>query len=163
MNRITSINIKAALLLLVFSLNTIMGFACAIGLDMGYNPKHHQDEAEVEAASLHVHADGKKHDHHEQKESHDETHPHDAVNNPESEGNDSDNCCKEQVTKIAQLDKAIPHSLSIDPIFFTAYISTFYKIDVLGSSQVTKSTRYFVRSYHPPIPDILLAIQRFQI
>ncbi len=158
----TSIQLKAALLLIVFSMNTVIGFACAVGLDMDFNSKHHHDELETKEA-VHLHEDGKKHVHHELKESYAASHHHDEGNNLDSEDNDSDNCCNHQVTKFEQLDKTIPHALAINPVFFTAFISSFYNIDILAASQVTKSTKYFVRSHHPPIPDILIAIQRFQI
>lgn len=162
MKRNISIQIKAAFLLIAFSMNTVVGFACSVGIDMGYNSKNHHDEFETKGA-VHVHEDGKKHVHPEQKESQSASHHHDEVNNPDNEGNDSDNCCNDQVTKFEQIDKAIPHSSAVNFIFFTAFISSFYNIDNLVASQITKSTKYFVRGHHPPIPDILIAIQRFQI
>ncbi len=44
MNRSRSIQIKAAFLVLVFSIHTIVGVACALGIDMDFNTTHHQDE-----------------------------------------------------------------------------------------------------------------------
>ena len=61
MNSKTSIKIKATLLITVFSLNSVFGFACSMGLDMGYNKSHHTEEA-IEV-SVHAHGDGKKHLH----------------------------------------------------------------------------------------------------
>ncbi len=151
-----SIQIKAALLLIVFSMNTVIGFACAVGIDMGFNSTHHHEDETTEAA-LHVHADGKKHNHHNEAGGH----QHKADAHKSCDG--KDNCCDDQVTKFSQLDKSVPQSLAVNPIFFTAFISSFYSIDILAASQVTKSTKYFVRGHHPPIPDILIAIQRFQI
>ncbi len=152
-----SIQLKAAFLLIVFSLNTVIGFACAIGVDMGYNSKHHHDDDEATEAAVHVHADGKKHNHHNEAGNH--QHKADA----HKSSNGKDNCCDDQVTKFSQLDKAVPQPSVVNPILFTAFISSFYSIDILAASQVTKSTKYFVRGHHPPIPDILIAIQRFQI
>ena len=80
MKRNRSIQLKAAFLLLVFGLNTVVGFACSLGLDMGFNIPHHKEEAsaspihihkagkhehqkETAKTSVHVHADGKKHVH----------------------------------------------------------------------------------------------------
>ena len=60
MKKNISIQVKAAFLLFVFALNTAVGFACSIGMDMGFNATHHKDG---EASSIHVHADGKKHFH----------------------------------------------------------------------------------------------------
>ena len=61
MQKDISIKLKATLLLIVFSMNTVVGFACAMGVDMGYNNSHH--EAEATEVAVHVHADGKKHHH----------------------------------------------------------------------------------------------------
>ncbi len=157
MKSILTIQLKAAFLLIVFSFNTVIGFACAIGIDMSYNSKPHHDDDEAMEAAMHVHADGKKHNH--DNEAVNNCHKADA--HKSSDG--KDNCCDDQVTKFSQLDKSVPQSLAVNPIFFTAFISSFYNIDILVASQVTKSTKYFVRSHHPPIPDILIAIQRFQI
>ncbi len=157
MKSILTIQLKAAFLLIVFSLNTVIGFACAIGIDMGYNSKHHHDDDEATEAAIHVHADGKIHNHDNEAVNH--LHKADAHKSCD----DKDNCCHDKVTKFSLLDKAIPQSSADNPIFFTAFISSFYNIDILVASQIIKSTKYFVRGHHPPIPDILIAIQRFQI
>ena len=156
MKKIKSIQLKAAFLLMAFSLNTIIGFACAVGLDMGYNSHHHEEEATK--ATVHIHADGKKHQHNKATEHHDE-----KVKDYH-ETNDKDNCCNDHVTKIVQQDKAIASSITITiPIFFTAFIAGFYNADALLSTGVDSHIKYFVRSHHPPIPDIRTAIQSFQI
>ena len=150
MKKIKSIQLKAAFLLMAFSLNTIIGFACAVGLDMGFNSHHHHDEEAIDVAT-HTHTDGK---HHREK----------ATKNLHKKTNDKDDCCNGKVTKIAQQDKAISQSVSLDsPIFFTALISSIYNIDVLHSNGVDSHIKYFVQSHHPPISDICIAIQSFQI
>ena len=166
MNRNRAIQVKAAFLLVVFSLNTVIGFACSIDIDMGFNTKHHHEEATE--ASVHIHADGKKHLHHKKYAHHEETanHHHDEATNDHHKSKDEkDNCCNDGVMKITQLDKAVPQpvNVTLHPVFFTAFISSFYYIDTLYSSYVNTSIRYFVRCYHPPIPDIRIAIQSFQI
>ncbi len=157
MKSILTIQLKAALLLIVFSLNTLIGFACTVGIDMGYNSKHHYDDDEATETANHVHADGKKHNHHNEASNH----HHKADAHKSSDG--KDNCCHDKVTKFSQLNKAILQSSAYNPIFIDAFISSFYNIDILVASQITKNTKYFVRGHHPPIPDILIAIQRFQI
>lgn len=142
---------------MVFSLNTVVGFACALGVDMGFNSHHHDDEATE--AVVHVHADGKKHHHQSEGDGH--QHEHKGDNHKSKD--DKDNCCNDKVTKFSQLDKAVPQPSAVNAIFFTAFISSFYNIDTLVASQITKSTKYFVRSHHPPIPDIRIAIQSLQI
>ena len=158
MNRKIYIKIKAAFLLIVFSLNTIIGFACAVGIDMGFNATHHHDEEATEV-SMHVQADGKKHIHHNEAIKH-----HDEPNNDHKSKDGKDSCCHDKVIQFAQLDKNVPQSSGvINPIFFITFISSFYNSEILFSSQVTPNIKYFVRNYHPPIPDIRIAIQSFQI
>ena len=153
MKRNIAIQLKTAFLLLVFGLNTMVGFACAIGVDMGFNTSHHHNE--TTEVSIHVHSDGKKHAHHDQ------TPKHHHDNQTTSKKGD---CCNDKVVKISQEDKAISQLFNIvSPVFFSALIATYNNLDVFNSSQVTASARYFVRNYHPPISDIRIAIQSFQI
>lgn len=75
------------------------------------------------------------------------------------------NCCTDQVMKFNNTDKSLSHSLTVafNPAFFTVLVSVFNNIDILYTSYVNTSIRYFVRSYHPPISNIRIAIQSFQI
>lgn len=141
---------KAAFLLLVFSLNTLVGFACAMGIDVGFNTGHHHEDEEV--TEIHEHAGSKMHHHHEDQESR-----HSHKNGP-------DDCCHDKVVKISQADKSIPPVLKIfNPVFFTAFIAVFQSVDVSYSSQVNISNKYFVLGHHPPIADIRIAIHSFLI
>jgi hypothetical protein len=155
--------IIAAFLLTVFSLNTIVGFACSVGLDMGFNSKHHDQEATE--AVVHIHADGKKHIHYEKKKSHShgKSHDHDQPKNHQKPNKDDSSCCKDQVAKFGQLDKSLPQYLNIlHPIFLIAFFDVFYEV-VLPSTTVVKNIKQFLRGYHPPISNIRIAIQSFQI
>lgn len=201
MKKNRSIQLKAAFLLIVFSLNTIVGFACSLGLDMGYNSKHHGEETAT-GAVVHIHKDGKKHIHHEKKKSsnndnshkqgqekatkavihihkdgkrhvhdekrvshnHDKSDTHDQVNNAEKTKKDKDNCCTDQVKNFQEIDKLIPNSvIIIHPVFFTAFVAAYYDIPLLSHTNVVRDIKPFVRNHHPPIPDIRIAIQSFQI
>ena len=139
--------LKAAFLLIAFSLNTIIGFACAVGMNMGFNSQHHEEAVAEQPAH-----------HHSPLEHHDE-----SVKD-HHQSNDQDNCCHDKVTKISQLDKAVPQSftVSVNFIFLSGFASAFYNIDLLNSFKETHFS-YFVRSHHPPIPDIRIGIQSFQI
>ncbi len=148
MSKAISIQLKAASLLIIFSLNMFIGFACILGVDMGFNTQQHHEE---EATEMHVHANGKKH-HHKKAE---HKHP-----DEDKKGD----CCNDKVIKISQADKAIPQiTKRIIPIFFTAFVATYYNINIFCPSQASTSNKYFVRGHHPPIPDIRIAIQSFQI
>lgn len=157
MKKIKSIQFKAAFLLIVFSLNTVIGFACAVGLDMGFNSNHHEEM--VTDIPVHIHVDGKKHQHHNEAKDHN----NEAVKD-HHQSNKKDNCCNDEVIKFQQVDKALASSVTlISPVFFTSLLASFYNIDILSSNSGISDIKYFVRSHHPPIPDIRIAIQSFQI
>lgn len=165
LKRNLSIQFKAAFLLVVFALNTVIGFACSVGVDMGFNSKHHNKEEATEAV-VHVHKDGKKHVHQEKKEnhSHDKSHKHDEANNTKKSNSDEGNCCTNKVKSFQDVDKSVPSSQSlIHPVFFTAFLASYYNINIIPHTDAIKDIKPFVRSYHPPIPDIRIAIQSFQI
>jgi hypothetical protein len=165
MNAYLSIKVKAGLLLLAFALNTTIGFACAIGVDMGFNSIHYDyDDSKIET-EIHIHPNGQKHEHNknsvDQHQDKSPAHHHDnkSKNNEQKEG-----CCNDSVVDFLQLDKSIPQSATaLNPIFFAAIITVFHNSDIVYLPQVSGSSRYFARNYHPPIQDIRIAIQSFQI
>lgn len=163
-----SIQCKAAFLMVVFSLNTLIGFACAVGMDMGFNTTLHHDKEVTIKPNVHVHSDGKKHVHDEKplavKHNHKKSHHHDkAITQPASKG-DKDDCCNKKVAELIQTDKSVPSAFTpLNPVFFVAYISNYVQENILFSSKGNTSIKYFVRSYHPPIPDLRIAIQSFLI
>ncbi len=142
------IQCKAAFMLLIFSLNMFIGFACAVGVEMGFNKHHHDEE---KAISIHTHVNGKKHNHEEAEHKH-------------KDNDKKDDCCHNKVLKIFQIDKAVPQFAKIlSPIFNTAFVPVYYSITISYPSQVSTSNKYYVRGHHPPIRDIRIAIQSFQI
>ncbi|HKC36709.1 MAG TPA: hypothetical protein VKB95_11630 [Chitinophagaceae bacterium] len=156
--------IIAGFLTTVFSLNTVVGFACSVGLDMGFNSKHHHNEEATEPV-VHIHNDGKKHIHYEKKNTHNHSnsHKHEQANNQQKPGKKKDNCCNDEVTQFGQADKSIPQSLNIiHPNFLKAFFDVSYDVAV-PSSDIVKDIKQFVRSYHPPISEIYIAIQSFRI
>lgn len=184
MKRNRSIQIKAAILMIVFSLNTIIGFACAIGLKEALVSAHH--DAKETKAVVHVHADGKKHIHYEKEETKPVVHVHadgkkhvhqekakqaqdrsnksaDLANKKNSQ-DDKNKCCTTKVAEFEQLDKVVRQSLTIvQPVFFTGFIASYCDIKIYPTSDIVRDIKPFVRSYHPPISDIRIAIQSFQI
>ena len=146
-----SIQFKAAFLLVVFSLNTLVGFACSIGINMGFNTTHH--EGDIAKAQVHMHKDGKKHVH---KETTHKKHEH-----KENAGK-KDDCCKEKVVTLQTADKnLVYHQTVINPPVINLSC-TFYQLPV---SKIIKgkTKEYIACQFHPPPRDILIAIQRFQI
>lgn len=178
------IQIKAAILMIVFSLNTIIGFACAIGLKEALVSGHHDPEATKEV--VHIHADGKKHIHYEKEETKPGVHIHadgkkhihhekaakpqekksnilDNLRTQNSSQDDANKCCTSKVTEFEQIDKYVSKSIKVNPLFFTTLLTNFFNIVIFYTSYINTDVKYFVRSYHPPIPNIRIAIQSFQI
>jgi hypothetical protein len=160
----TSIKLKAAILMVVFAQNTIVAFACSLGVDMGYNSGHHEDSNTAEAV-VHIHKDGKKHVHYEKKKhSHAESSHHGKTAHEPQKENDNGNCCSDDTVGFDRLDKSVPKQVTIiHPFFAATLFIVFYKIDLSPHFGIVKDIRQFARSYHPPIPDIRIAIQSFQI
>ncbi len=154
----------AAFFLTVFSLNTILGFACSIGVDMGYNNKHHhknkhhQEDDQEHALAPNFH-------NHSQKST---SHQKSGVNSHrhEQETPGQDDCCNKNAVEFQQVDKSLSHAAKINistPVILL--ISQYaYSVSLLHFiNNDTGKQYYFVRSDHPPIPDIRVAIQSFQI
>ncbi|MGB4399721.1 MAG: hypothetical protein WBJ10_10140 [Daejeonella sp.] len=173
--RISSIQFKAAFLLFVFSLSTIVGFACSVGLNTTLNADHHKEPTghqhkSHEHGKSHVHAASADHhqtpvsphqkpsDHHQEEANH-----HKQVSNPQE--NPEDNCCKDEVAKFEKGEKRAPQffNYNLEPLFVTLGFITTFNRDVLESDLHLPSNKYFVRNHHPPIADTRIAIQSFLI
>jgi ABC-type nickel/cobalt efflux system permease component RcnA len=146
MRKLTSIQFKAALLFIVFALNTIFGFACALGVNTALIEHiSHTEEAHVSHA--HIHTDGEKHHHHHEKDP-----------------KEKDDCCNSHVVSFEHLDKIIATSVSIDFTlhFFESPTSLFLNTTLQSSASSTR-INYTFRNSHLPTEDIRVSIRSFQI
>lgn len=170
MKKSLSIQLKAIFLLLVFSLNTLAGFGCSVGLDMGFNSL---SKNEITEPAAHNHADDKKHHHTSQPpkaiahvHADGKTHQHDnnKVTKQDDEKENSKNdkgCCNDDVLKFQSLDKNINVKPAIEYPVSVAIVSIFLSIDIF--EEPTLSPLHSARYLFPPPPDILISNQRFQI
>ena len=149
MKRNISLQFKAAFLLAVFSLNTVIGFGCAMGIDMGFNSKHHHDDDEEEMETT-VQVGGVIHHHHNE------------VGNHHDEDSEKGGCCNDKVIKFQDLDKNITQNALITAPEFVAILNNYFGKDILKST-VTAPQKYIVPFFHPPPPDIRVLIRSFQI
>ncbi len=142
--------IRAIVLLMVFSLNTVAGFACSVGVDMGYNTNHHKrikpDHGKI---------------HHDHANSH--LHKRFSGNNLKAI---TDDCCSGQVNSFQKLDK----SLSYNNLLLQAAVSilntpaAFFFLTTIEYRLAGNSRFGFVRrSCSFDDTDIRIAIQSFQI
>jgi uncharacterized protein YqkB len=148
MKKSISIQLKAALLLIVFSMNTVIGLACAMGVDMGFNTNHHHGEEEATEISVYQHADVKmlQHDHSPKEDS------------------EKGGCCNDGVMKFQSLDKNVVQNgnVAVNIPVFVAMLNSFFSSDNLKQAQVFNK-KYTFDFFHPPSPDIRILIQSFQI
>ena len=154
--------IKAFVLLLVFSLNTIVGFACSIGIDMGYNSSHHNRSSHP-TEKAHAHKSGHQHF---QGASDNLSDQHKHTNANGTAKNTQDDCCANDVTKFIQLDKAVVKT-NLDlqvPTFLVALTSIFIQPS-LNEDNLANSSRLLPLRRSCSIYDtnIRIAIQSFQI
>lgn len=126
MNRNSGIQRKAAFLLIVFLLNTVVGFACSVGMEMGA-VEHHHHSSKTEKTT--------------------------------------DDCCTDQVQKIERADKLSPPVVEFSSYqpFYTLIFPNYFLVEASVSALEISRPKHPDRDYHPPISDIRIALQSFQI
>ncbi len=177
LKRNLSIQLKAFFLLFVFATNTVVGFTCGLGVDMGFNAPHYNKSEEI--AKVHTHDNGEKHIH-EKKPStvkaHAHTngsnHSHKSVSEPPKQHSkdggsnpltkEDGGCCANEVQKFQQIDKNITVNTGINLPVFVAILHTYLAID-FSIALKEFPTKYKIRLYYPPPPNLRIAMQRFQI
>ena len=147
---------KAAFMLMVFALNTVVAFACSVGLNMGFNTHHHRQKS-GELFTLHT----QKHDHKTISHKHNMgvAKDHHEANTPAK-----DDCCNKNAIQLQQVDKFLSQSSKIEigtPVIFLADHFSYQIGHILFAH--FSNDHFFVCSDHPPIQDIRIAIQSFQI
>lgn len=146
---------KAMFLLVVFSLNTIAGFACSIGVDMGYNTKHHShDHGKSGHTAKHAHSH--KHNH---------THSHKAGSGLQLKAA-KDDCCSDQVNDFTKMEKSLPANdfLLQAPSFLISndLFEAFAKYTEIGPT-VNSRFQFVRRSCFLNDINLQTAIRRYQI
>ena len=140
-------------------MNTVLGFACAMGVDMGYNSTHHEDVSKKVA--VHVHADGKKHQHDNGPEKTHHTKPV-VTHQDKKDASKKEDCCTGEVLQFQQLDKSLIVKAGMDMPVWMAIITTYFGIDIFKAVP-SSSTKYIANYFHPPPTHIRISIHRFQV
>lgn len=168
MKRNPSIRIKATFLLIVFSLSTVVSFACAVGVNMGFNRDHHKNDthdhhAQTSGAAKHKHEDESYKQ--ARSHSHDVLADHHIKKSTRTEDKANDDCCKDEAAKFEKIDKRSPQPVeySFQPLFTALGIDSIFRIEHLIINLSTPGDKYFIRNHHPPIADTRIAIQSFLI
>lgn len=134
------IQLKAVFLLIAFSLNTVVGFACSVGLHPEFNDSYHEEAISHNPAPQH--ADRFEHHHHGAK----------------------DGCCHDNVVKFQNLDKNLNPNAKIiieAPVFVALLplLTGFEPLKPAGLAFQKQAVQFF----YPPPGDIRVIIQSFQI
>lgn len=124
-------------LLVVFLLNNMTGFACAIEMNIDFNKGHQHPD-------LNHHHDTDRHQKHRSKK---------------------ESCCSDAATKLIASDKLTQRTFHISqlsiPFILLADITQPQNIGVSSPTNVPNA--YFSRHCRSPIEDIRIVIQSFQI
>jgi hypothetical protein len=150
---------KALPLLIIFSLNTVVSFACSFSsLFHGF---HHQNSSSTTIEHKHSanhhdpQGEKKKHDHGDQP-----NHKHDSG----SSSNSKDDCCSSAVVQIEKLEKAVSRTIEAPHAIFVASLFAVYeKLSFLSGLKNTFFPDHVRWRFSATIPDIRIAIQSFQI
>jgi len=149
---------KALLLVTVFSMNTVISFACSFS-DL-FHGFHHQKTTQV---LEHKHAGSQ---HHAEDKAH--KHNHDAASNGDHYSGTSkeskDDCCSGSVVEIQKVEKAVSRSIEAPQAifitsFFTAYVSLF-SLQTVEKILFPPNSRWRVNA---TIQNLRIVIQSFQI
>ena len=133
-------------------MNIIIGFACAVGVDMGFNTQHHDEEQTI-TTPMHVQSGGHKHKHN----SKDNKHHHNNKNS-----NEKDGCCNDVVLKFQNVEKNIVAKIIIDAPHSVAIFSTFPSCNLFNIN-CGYPQKKLLRFFYPPPLDLLILIQKFQV
>lgn len=164
-----AIQYKALFLLVTFSMNTVIGFACSMGVDMGFNAHHHNSHG---AGKHHEHSDADHHEEHDGENSH--SHQHEAMEPLHLDtGNNTafftsqheENCCKDYVVGFNSVDKQLAkqNSTQLKIIYLSPFIATFSFTESNNEKGYVLHLRIPPREIDYSPPDIRVFIQSFLI
>jgi hypothetical protein len=146
---------KALLLFIVFSLNTVVSFACSFSsLFHGFH--HHENSVTVEHKheGNHRHSSDKKHNEAQSNHTHDSG----------STKNSKDDCCSKSVIEIEKIEKAVSRTIEAPHAIFVASLFAAYS-EIFSLSTVYKVFFTHIVRWRLPatIQDLRIVIQSFQI
>jgi len=153
MKRNRTIQLKAAFLLLIFTLHTVIGYTCAADINFGLAATDFQNETPAEFSDY--------------VQSYD--HLHSALNDDRKQENDlsqqaaKSDCFKNKAARYKSLDKInVRHAHVIVNNQRLAILTSFRTIDYFNKAQKFHQ-KYKILSFHLPPPDIRVLISSFQI
>ncbi len=158
---------KALFLLVIFLLNTLVGFACALQIE--YKSQGSKSEEHVHDHSSHAHDSASSadiaHNHgsHKHSGNRETAHKKPELNHSQSGSAEDGSCCQDEVRKFYSLDKIAPQSGKIIAKPPVLDITGFYYTPLAVLPIKKGFDKYLDNRQRPPTNDIRIAIQSFQI
>ncbi len=141
---------KAVFLLVIFLLNTVVGFGCALAMDSNHDDENHshaKSAAHVDKGHSHEHGDEHK------------SPPLSGLNFSKE-----DPCCKKVVNELTIQSKLMPETAKVLVVLPVVWLTNYaYTLLVPVSSIEPDQSGYVDHRYRPPNEDIRISIQSFQI
>ncbi len=161
MHKSTSIKLKAAILFIVFALNSVRSLSCALNFDRIVDKItdsisfSNETNTDIAKSSLDIDTADDENYHHDNKKCQCK---HDHCDS------EKDDCCDAKVVAFDQLDKIISKTEKISfelPRFGSPNFS-FRDVSIYGDVSIALNYN-ILRKVHPPDEDIRVLIQSFQI
>lgn len=142
---------KAIFLLVIFLLNTVVGFGCTLGMEVSHDENHSHAKA-----APHVHKD---HDHHHTGGDEHKTAPVSGLNFSKE-----DLCCKNLVNDLVTQSKLVPESGKVQVVLPVMWLPDYSYALLIPVTGIEVDQRIYVdQRERPPNKDIRIVIQSFQI
>ena len=151
------IQFKAAILTIVFLLNTVVGFACAVGINIGFDKVHHPDQRSSHPVEY-IHENDTSHHHVKHKLDENSADHHASKSS-------KDNCCKDEVTKLVKANSLHQPGFDYSVLSLSSFIlpSKVYYVQNSTVFPANTPNAYLIQHCRLPIPDVRITIQSFQI
>lgn len=145
---------KGLLLFIVFSLNTVVSFACSFS-SLFHSFHHSTSAVSHQALASDYHSHGEEHQH--------ESTTNQDANSTSDES--TDDCCSKLILEVEKAEKAVSKSIEAPAaIFLTSFLSTFSpSLSLLLAEENVSYLRYIRWRLPATIQDLRIVIQSFQI
>lgn len=139
---------------MVFAINTVVTFACSLGIGMGFNKQYHnENEKQIVAKHFHYHL----------THQHQEHNPGSVALNHKKNDSGNGGCCNDKAIQFQQVDKSFRNTgnIIIKAPVFGVFMSALFGMQMKDASRVLLQA-VIIPQHYPP-PDIRIMIQSFQI
>lgn len=152
-NRQRTIYLKGFFLLIVFSLNTIVSFACSTS-ELFHNSHHSKNSPAKGHSHQHGGHHNPQHDHGQQGQDHEK----------DKQNKNDDDCCAASIISLAKIEKSIARSIEVPSPILMPFIKAFISL-APPSAEIGKTIFPDFIRWRPPatIQDLRIVIQSFQI